>query len=546
VLFLTASGNNKDILSAFDNAIYREFTNIGIICSNTNSKIVKKARLYPHVHIYEYSNPVGKDGFLAVNSLLLTCILAARGYNAIDESEDVIQNLINLKPEFHRADLDNVLSRKTIVALGGEWAWPALIDLESKFTEAALGSVLITDFRNFAHGRHHWFDKKGNESSLLVLETPPLFKLAEKTLNILPIKFPRVILKTKFIGPLAGIDLCIKVFWLVNEAGKRSSIDPGKPKIPEFGRKIYHIGLSHAILKKKYKNRFVWVRRKISESNQSQEIVEKYLGQFIENIKKTKFAGIVFDYDGTLCNPSERFKQLTPEMSRFLNRLLAQGINIGVATGRGQSAQKSLRQVIDKESWDNVIIGNYNGSIVLPLKDDLPHLTEQSSDTLMHAYDLLINDLSIVKQTNIELRSKQISITPKANIIGNLRFNKILEILNQLKDIKIIKSGHSIDILDRDVSKTQVVEVLRQKINCRENNILTIGDQGQYGGNDFELLNLQFGLSVDKISSSLITCWNLSPIGLRGAEATIAILKSLEINQGTFQLDIKSLEKRKN
>ncbi len=153
----------------------------------------------------------------------------------------------------------------------------------------------------------------------------------------------------------------------------------------------------------------MWVRRKVSESNQSQEIVEKFLGQFIENIKKTKFDGIVFDYDGTLCDPPERFKQPKPEISRFLNSLLAQGVNIGVATGRGQSVQKSLRQVIDKESWNNVIIGNYNGSIVLPLKDDLPHLMEQSSETLMHAHDLIVNDFLIADQADIEFRSKQLS-----------------------------------------------------------------------------------------------------------------------------------------
>ena len=38
VLFLTASGNNKDILRAFDNSIRREFVTIGIICANTASK----------------------------------------------------------------------------------------------------------------------------------------------------------------------------------------------------------------------------------------------------------------------------------------------------------------------------------------------------------------------------------------------------------------------------------------------------------------------------------------------------------------------------
>src|SRR5260370_29648479 len=29
-------------------------------------------------------------------------------------------------------------------------------DLESKFSEAALGSIQVADYRNFAHGRHHW------------------------------------------------------------------------------------------------------------------------------------------------------------------------------------------------------------------------------------------------------------------------------------------------------------------------------------------------------------------------------------------------------
>jgi HAD superfamily hydrolase (TIGR01484 family) len=484
VLFLTASGNNKDILSAFDNSIRREFITIGIVC----------ARPYPHVHVYEYSNPVGKDGFLAVNSLLSTCILAARAHDAIEASENVIQKLINVNPDLHKTDLDNVLNRKTIVALGGEWAWPALIDLESKFTEAALGDVLVTDFRNFAHGRHHWFDKKGDESALLALETPPLLKLAKKTLDFLPRRYPRAVLSSSLLGPLAGIDLCIQIFRLVNEAGKRACIDPGRPRVPEFGRKIYHIGLS---------------------------------------------------YDGTLCDPPERFKQPKPEISRALNNLLTQGITIGVATGRGRSVQKSLRQVIDKEFWDSVIIGNYNGSIILPLMNDLSRFKEASSKTLRQAHDLITKDCILTEQVNIELRSKQISITPKTKLIRQPIYKRILEILSQLRNIKITQSGHSVDILDSDVSKTQVVEVLRKKINDGKSNILIVGDQGQYGGNDFELLSLPYSLSVDKISSSLLTCWNLAPIGVRGAEATLAILKSLESEQGTFQLDIKSLEKKR-
>jgi len=543
VLFLTASGNNKDILRAFDNAIRREFVTIGIICANTTSKIVKKSKSYPYVHVHEYSNPVGKDGFLAVNSLLSTCILAARAYDAIDASENVIQQLINVNLDLHKSDWGNVLNRKTIVALGGEWAWPALIDLESKFTEAALGNVLVTDFRNFAHGRHHWFDKKGDESALLVLETPPLSKLSKKTMDLLPRRYPRVVLSSSLLGSLAGIDLCIQIFRLVNEAGKLACIDPGRPRVPEFGRKIYHIGLTPALPTKRTKNRNIWAQRKISVSNQSQKTIGKFLDQFIEILKETRFAGIVLDYDGTLCDPPERFKQPKPEISRALNNLLTQGISIGVATGRGRSVQKSLRQVIDKEFWDSVIIGNYNGSIILPLMNDLPRFKEASSKTLRQAHDLITKDCILTEQANIELRSKQISITPKTKLIRQPIYKRILEILSQLRNIKITQSGHSVDILDPDVSKTQVVEVLRKKINDGKSKILIVGDQGQYGGNDFELLSLPYSLSVDKISSSPTTCWNLSRIGLRGAKSTLAILRSLEVEYSAFRLNVDYLEK---
>jgi HAD superfamily hydrolase (TIGR01484 family) len=545
VLFLTASGNNKDILSAFDYAIHREFISIGIICANPTSRIVQKSKLYPHSYVYGYSNPAGKDGFLAVNSLLSTCILAARAYDAIDTSENVIRELINNKIRLHKIDLNKVLDRKTIIALGGEWAWPALIDLESKFTEAALGNVLLTDFRNFAHGRHYWFDKKGDESAVLVLETPPLYKLAKKTMDLLPKKYPRAVLSSFLHGPLAGIDLYLQIFGVVNEAGKRACIDPGRPKVSEFGRKIYHIGLSPTISKKITKNRDIWVHRKALVSNQSPQIIEEFLDQFIKVIKETLFDGIVLDYDGTLCDKHERFRQPNLEIATVLNHMLTQDITIGVATGRGRSVQKSLRKVINKDYWDSVVIGNYNGSVVLPLTNNLPDFKGTSSKALIQAYENLNRDFLLVERANFEFRSKQISITPKARSITQTIFKRILELLSQIEDIKITQSGHSIDVLDTDVSKKQVVEVLRKRINDEKSNILIIGDQGQYGGNDFELLNLPHSLSVDQISSSTITCWNLSPIGLRGSKATLSILRSLEVEHKTFRLNVGLLEEER-
>jgi len=543
VLFLTASGNNKDIISAFESAVRREFRVIGIICANIGSKIVKKCKDYPHVKIFEYPNPVGKDGFLAVNSLLSICILIARAYKAIDTSLNPIQHLITINPTFSNAEWNIIFNRNTIVAIGGEWAWPALIDLESKFTEAGLNSVLLSDLRNFAHGRHYWFDKKGNDSGLIVLETPPLAKLAKKTIDLLPKKYPRAVLKSSFTGPLASIELCIQIFHLINEAGKRACIDPGRPIVPEFGRKIYRIGLSPALMTKKVNNRVIWVQRKAKVSNHTVDVLEKFLNEFLERLKLARFSGIVFDYDGTLCDPPERFKHPKREIASSLNYLLSHGIAVGIATGRGRSVQIGMRKVIDEKYWQKILIGNYNGSTIIQLDRDLPSHEGTSSRILKQANNHLRKDPLLLRHAHVEIRSKQISITPKSGLIGQPILERISELLSQLKNVKITQSDHSIDILHPSVSKTSVVEILRRTLKDEKSNVLIIGDQGQYGGNDFELLNLPHSLSVDKISSSLTTCWNFSPIGLRGAKATISIINAIDVENKRFQLNIDRLEK---
>lgn len=541
ILLVTAGGNNKDILKTLDVALNREFGAIGIICARLGSELVKKSREYPHVHAYEFPNPVGKDGFLAVNSLLSTCVLVNRAYNATETPRIHIQHLIDDIPDFQNTEWDNLLNKKTIVALGGGWAWPAIIDLESKFTEAALGNVLITDYRNFGHGRHHWFDKKGNDSALLVLETPPLSKLARKTLALLPSKYPSAILSSFFDGPLASIDLLKKIFYLVKMAGVKAKIDPGKPKVPEFGKKYYHIGLSLAIPEKKIKNKAVWIQRKARVLNLPPSFLEEPLERFLDALRENSFSAIVFDYDGTLCDQSDRFTRPQPKISEGLNSLLSKDIALAIATGRGRSVQKSLREVIEKTYWNKVLIGNYNCSLITPLINDLNIVGTNISETINNAYQLLEKDVMLTRNAKIEIRLGQVSVMPEHLLLREFLLNRIAEILSDFNDIHIVQSDHSIDILDSGVSKTNALVNLRYFLND-EDNILVIGDQGQYGGNDFKILNMPFSLSVDKVSSSLNTCWNLSPIGIRGAKATMSLIDAMKIGYKKLRLDVDALE----
>ena len=83
---------------------------------------------------------------------------------------------------------------------------------------------------------------------------------------------------------------------------------------------------------------------------------EAYMN-FIENLEKTRFRAVVFDYDGTLCEPEKRFQGPSRNIIDELIRILNAGIGIGIATGRGKSGRNDLQRGIPQELWDNVLIG---------------------------------------------------------------------------------------------------------------------------------------------------------------------------------------------
>lgn len=544
ILFVTASGNNKDIINALEVAIRKEFAQIAISCSSVGSKIAALSKAYPYIRLFEYKNPTGKDGFLAVNTLLSTCVFFAKAYGAVDTATDAnkIQQFIDAKPDLLDKSWDRILNRNTLVALGGEWSWPPLTDLESKCTEAGLRNVLITDLKNFSHGRHTWFDKKGNESALLILETPSLASLSKKITALLPPQYPTAVLSTRHAGPLAAIDLFIQIFYLVQRIGVLSNIDPGSPQVPEFGRKMYHTGLPLSPIRKKT-NRDAWLVRKAHASNRSLSALKPALSGFLTQFQNKSFSGIIFDYDGTLCDSAERFTRPKPEIATALNKLLSNGILIGIATGRGRSVQRSLLEVINEKFQSRIIVGNYNGALVSKLTDAAPKVDGNISLQIQKVYRLIKGDSYLWKEIETEPRSKQISVTSKGHASSQVIFHMLSNLLSSIETIRIVQSSHSIDILDSDVSKVRVVEVLKSMLPPGSQDILVVGDQGQVDGNDFDLLNRPYSLSVDKVSSSLSHCWNLSPVGRRGADATLAIINAMLIRKGLFHLDNDLLER---
>ena len=136
----------------------------------------------------------------------------------------------------------SVLEKRTLVVLGQGWASPADIDFETRFSEAALANVLVSDPRNFAHGRHNWLSFHAKNTGIVSLETKDTEREASRMLRLLPENIDILRVKSPYEGPVATIQLVRTVMELTGEAAEARGVDPGRPTVPDFGRRLYRAG----------------------------------------------------------------------------------------------------------------------------------------------------------------------------------------------------------------------------------------------------------------------------------------------------------------
>lgn len=531
VILFTARGRNSDSKNAYTYLSTLEPCGLLTVCMNINAPIKKIQVQNIHNYYFEYSMPVLKDGYLAVESLISAIVILSKAFSDIVKNEFfILPKKFIFEKKIEDDNIDGILKKETIIILYSGITKSAVVDLESKFCEVALGNVQMVDFRNFAHGRHFWISKRMEKTSIIAFIDNENSKLAEKTLNLLPREIPLKRLYIEKSNIRGVLEAFAYVFEIVNLAGKLAGIDPGRPTIEEFGKKLYHISsrLGDVKFGQNLKKDPVLrgVYRKTGLHIKNFDIFYQ-AGRIVYNkITNHIFKGIIFDYDGTLHannNYESEYK-----IQRKLNELLKSNIKIGIATGRGKSVRNELQNVIDKRFWDQVIIEYYNGGCIGTLNDlDVPNKAIKNVPSAFNKIIELIEEMGIenVKFDGIEDKNPyQLTvITEDSNEI-----DFIYEVLQEISDIKILRSGHSIDIVPVDSSKNNILKFLELYGFCQAD-FLRIGDSGFVGGNDFELLNSNYGISVDLVSKSLNGCWNFAPLGKRNLEATENLLDKIII-----------------
>jgi fructoselysine-6-P-deglycase FrlB-like protein len=551
VMILSAGGRNPDIISALKKVVCCEPRRVIVICSKPASPLMRLAEEYRSVDVITFKLPSGKDGFLATNSLLAFSVLLVRAYAAaysINISLPTeIETLVHpgwTQDEFTdalRNQCQPLWDRENLTVLFGPQTQAAAFDIESKFIEAALGAVQTSDYRNFAHGRHHWLAKRGDSTGVLGFVTGEDTEIAEKTLRLLPPNVPAMRLRVPGEGVMAGLAAMVCTLHMVGLVGEARGIDPGRPGVPEFGRKIYNLrtyGRRNGIDSCSVQT--VSIERKTGTSiNKLRErgdlqFWENAYQNFTNHINSASFGAIVCDYDGTLCEERDRFTGLGKEVASQLARLLSEGIILGVATGRGKSVKDVLRTSLPDKHWGQVFVGYYNCADIGALGDDArPDGTDEVCEALLQLARDLRTDYVINRNSDCTFRPMQITVVPNTPAVKDAVWHSVQQLVHRtdVPGVSLLSSTHSFDVIAPGVTKRRLIQHIGVILGSDgEHSVLCIGDRGQFPGNDFDLLQEPFSLSVDETSTDPLSCWNLAPRGYRGAQAAAHYLRSLRRN----------------
>lgn len=553
---LSAGGGNVDIMAAAKALILREPRQLGVLCGREDSPLVELCRQHPFVDLLLYPPPAGKDGFLATNSLLAFTAVLTRAYagefGADADWDDAAAHLETLLGEANsavgawEAATAPLWARPTTLVLHGPSTRIGAVDLESKFTEAAIGNLQVADYRNFAHGRHHWLAKRGETSGVLAFVAEADRVLAERTLELIPADIPQARIELAGGPSACALASLVAALRVTGWAGFTRGIDPGRPSVPEFGRKLYNLplpkphrrappgGLSArqaaAIARKSGVE-----PRDLAASGELDHWREALTG-FERRLAEAHFGGIVLDYDGTVVDTRHRFEPASKGMISELARLADSGAKIAVATGRGRSVRHDLQKSLPNSLWSQILIGYYNGAEVASLDDDgAPDGSANPCAALLPLAEALRRQPELAECARQEDRPFQITLEATRVMPESRLWDLARQVILMAgaDGVSVTRSSHSVDIVPAGISKLNVVRRLRESVGDWP--ILAIGDRGRWPGNDYELLREPFALGVDEISVDPMTCWHMGEPGQRGPSVTLNYLTALKAKGGRLR-----------
>jgi hypothetical protein len=417
--------------------------------------------------------------------------------------------------------------RRLFVLHGAYGLGPAL-DLEARANETGAADVQLADYRNAAHGRHVGLAARAEDTLVVALRDGDDAALPERTLSLLPRHIARVELTSPLQFPASAADQTVRVIRLFGQLAAARGIDPGRPSVPSFGRRLYHLGWRSG-----GDELLPAVRRKLrvagapAHGAAAAAYYTEALRTWSQQLRSTRFGGVVLDYDGTCCTTAGRFDLPDEPVRDELTRLLDAKASLAFASGRGRSLHHDLRRWIPDAFWHAVIVGLYNGALILTLAEEVPPHAPCEGELAFAAdrLDELAADFGLL----VERRAYQITVTsaPESRLSTAGLASIVQSSLARVPTLSVTtaRSAHSLDITAMRTSKVQVLEAVGARAQAP---VIAVGDQGQVDGNDFGFLAaVPHSLSVDQCSADPTRCWNLGADDERGPRLLVRYLRHL-------------------
>ncbi len=284
-------------------------------------------------------------------------------------------------------------------------------------------------------------------------------------MSVLPPSIPFMRVETRRRGPQACLSAFAHGLHLVGAAGRALGVDPGMPRVPAFGRTLYHlnvfnrVGAGRADLAKRES---ASIERKAGTSIRalaaSGELPfwRSAYAQFMKHLLTARFSAVLLDYDGTLHDGTDRGRPPSPAVAAQLTRLTAGGVHIGIATGRGGSVRDALRGCLPSEMWSQVTVGYRNGTEVGLLGDDsVPGESEDPGEGLVAAL-AAIQSKNFLRAWVRKLRPRpgQITVYPAPSVSVERLWEAILQVVldSAASGTQVLRSSHSVDIIAAGIS----------------------------------------------------------------------------------------------
>lgn len=555
VFLISAEGKNPDIVEALVRVRYESARAIHVVTNRIESLLMAKAAALSEItsHVFNLEH---KDGYLATNSLLLSAAIVARAYGQLDRAAELPRTLGELtiggkSPQVWVAEaaafITQAVSRRNLIVIYSPWLRPIAYDLESKLSEAALLHCQLSDIRSFAHGRHLWLAQRPGDCAVLVLVEPTMARLWSTMGPLIPSAIPVQTLLLDGSGTRDLITGLVAQMHFVAQVARSQGLDAGRPDVSAFGREIYYLKVDEEISRPTKSNDFGTKSKfevlgarwpAINESGTMQRARDTYLS----DIRRQVFRALVLDYDGTLCPSSKRSEPPPQSILQHLRKLIEADVIVGIVSGRGGSIAETLKEVVPMDVFGKIMLGLYNAGRIVTVADYAELASGQRSDFLSHVTRIVngLKAIGIPIEKVQPTHPHQVSVQFREGISTEQMWFVIADAMNAagLDISRIVRSKHSLDILAPGVSKSKLIAALIQEYRVGPYEILTVGDQGAWPGNDFALLEHRYSLSVDSPSRRLDRGWKFAPDHRRNVDATLWYLERLVIGEGTFKFDL--------